>query len=85
MYTLFFSGAYVPLTVEGNIVVDRVLASCYGSFDHDLAHFAMTPIRWVPDIMEFIFGEEKGDSVYIKIGKSLGKWLLPFGKFFMTK
>ena len=33
----------MPLTEEGNIVVDGVLASCYASFDHDLAHIAMVP------------------------------------------
>ena len=27
--------------MEGNIVVDEVLASCYASFDHSLAHFTM--------------------------------------------
>ena len=31
-------GAYVPLTEDGNILVDGVLASCYASFDHGLAH-----------------------------------------------
>ena len=31
------------MTMEGNIIVDGVLASCYVSPDHDLAHIAMTP------------------------------------------
>ena len=37
-------GAYTPLTKEGNIVVDGVLASCYAFSNHDLAHTAMAPI-----------------------------------------
>ena len=41
---IVFLGAFVPLTMKGNIVVDGVLASCYASFDHDLAHFVMTPM-----------------------------------------
>ena len=43
---IFLSGAYVPLTEDGNIVVGGILASCYASFDHDLAHLAMVPMQW---------------------------------------
>ena len=45
-------GAFVPLTVEGTIVVDGVLASCYASFDHDWAHLLTTPFRWLPWLFE---------------------------------
>ena len=47
-----FAGAFVPLTAEGTIVVDGVLASCYASFDHDWAHLLTTPIRWFPGLFE---------------------------------
>ena len=43
-------GAFTPVTMEGNIVVDGVLASCYAFADHDLAHIGITPMRWFPDI-----------------------------------
>ena len=49
-------GAYVPLTRDGNIVVDQMLASCYASFDHDLAHLMMMPMQWYPEMLGFIFG-----------------------------
>ena len=77
-----FLGAYVPLTEEGNIVVDGVLASCYASFDHDLAHITMAPIQWFPEIIEGIFGKEKESLAYVNIAKELGRWLLPYGQIF---
>ena len=79
MFDVFFSGAYVPQTLEGNIFVDGVLASCYASFHHDLAHIAMTPIRWFPSIIEWIFGDNNGSSTYVDIMGDLGRLLLPFG------
>ena len=73
----YFPGAFVPLTHEGNIMVDGVLASCYASTDHDLAHFGMTPIRWFPNIIECIFGVENEFQSYVKFAEDLGKWVLP--------
>ena len=64
--------------MEGNIVVDGVLASCYPSSDHDLAHIGMAPIRWFPGITQWIFGEDNGWSVFTKINEGLGKLVLPF-------
>ena len=70
-------GAYVPLTMEGTIVVDSVLASCYPSAQHDLAHIAMAPIIWFPKIFEWIFGDENGIQGYVKMAEDLGLWILP--------
>ena len=70
-------GAYVPLTDEGNIVVDGILASCYASFDHDLAHIAMTPMKWFPELIEWIFGDNNGIQGYLGIAKTLGRYLIP--------
>ena len=69
---------YVPLTKEGNLVVDGVLASCYVSFDHDLAHIAMSPIQLFPEIIEWLYGEEEGSPYYVGIAKTLGRMVLPY-------
>ena len=77
-FMFFISGAFVPLTMQGNIVVDGVLASCYGSYNHDIAHIAMTPMRWFPDLLELIFGREIGSPKFVNIAQNFGEWLLPW-------
>ena len=44
----------MPLTTKGNIMVDGVLASCYASVNHDLGHIVMTPIRWFPEMVQWV-------------------------------
>ena len=79
-----FSGAYVPVTEDGNIVVDRILASFYASFDHNLAHIVMKPIQWYTGIIEWLFGMYNRYPGYVSIAKEFGKWVMPakliFGK-----
>ena len=69
----FVPGAYVPLTAEGNIVVDGVLASCHAFVDHDMAHFTMIPMQWYRGIMEWIFGNSNGFPGYVNIANDLGR------------
>ena len=64
--------------MNGNIMVDRVLASCYAFADHDLAHLAMSPIHLFPNIVEMIFGKDNGSPAYIDIITNCGKYLLPY-------
>ena len=70
---------YIPLTMEGNIIVDGVLASCYPSIDHDLIHFGMTPIQWFPWMIQWIFGNDNGVQAYITILGHVGRPILPHG------
>ena len=74
----FILGAYVPLTKDGNIVVDQMLASCYASFDHDLAHLMMIPMQWYPEKLGFIFGANNEYTGYVSIAKEFGRWVLPY-------
>ena len=63
--------------MEGNIVVDGVLASCYASFDLDLAHLAMVPMHWYPEMTGWIFGVTNGTPDYVDIAKGFGRFVLP--------
>ena len=71
----------MPLTVEGTIVVNGIFASCYASFDHDLADWAMSPLKWFPEMLEWIFDEVNG-MVFIDIAKNIRKSLLPYGQLY---
>ena len=79
---LFLSGAYVPLVMEGKIIADGVLASCYADFPHDLAHAMMVPMQRFADAMKYIFGEDTGFSTFVSTARELGFVLLPSGHFF---
>ena len=64
--------------MEGNIVVEGALASCYASTYHDVAHHVMLPIRWFPAITNWLFGEDKEYAVYVQMTEELGKWMRPY-------
>ena len=74
---IFDLGAFVPLTKEGNIMVDGILASCYASSHHDLCHVGMTPVQFFPEIIQWIFGEDDGISSLVRTTKEIGKMVLP--------
>lgn len=38
--------AYAPLTLEGNILVNRLVVSCYGTFTHSTGHLVKMIRRW---------------------------------------
>ena len=75
--SFYILGTYVPLTEEGNLVVDQIVASCYAQFNHDLANNAMKPLQWYPGIMKMIFGAEDGSPIYVTTAKEVRKWFLP--------
>ena len=70
-------GAYTPLTKEGKILVDDVLASRYAFVDHKVAQIGMIPIQWFPEIVQWLFSEDDGGfSVFAKV---LHESALPLG------
>ena len=64
--------------MEGNIVVDGVLASCYPSTYHDMAHIGMAPVQWFPEMIEWIFGDDNGLFAYANILEYVGRLILPY-------
>ena len=50
-------------------MVDGILTSCYASVNNVLAHLVLTPIRWFPDLIEWMFGVETGFQISVGIFK----------------
>ncbi|UJR06987.1 hypothetical protein I4U23_011275 [Adineta vaga] len=52
--------AYAPLTLEGTLIVNDVIVSCYGTLKHSFVHLLMTPRRWllysIYQVISFIKG-----------------------------
>ena len=65
-------------------MVNGVLASCYASFDHDLAHSMMTPMQLFPEILEWMFGDENGSPGFAEVTKQIGRWTLPLNSMYTT-
>ena len=65
--------------MEGNIVVEDILASCYAFTDHDLAHTGVMPMRYFPWIAAWVLGENNGSPVFVEIAQQLGSVIMPYG------
>ena len=40
-----------------------------------MAHFAMSPMRWFPEVMDWMLGEENESPVYVQIIEDFGRWV----------
>lgn len=84
IYTQEHVGSYAPVTVQGNVVVDEILASCYAVIeDHELAHWALAPVRlahWVSSLLPSSQpgegGHKDGVHWYSRLLYRVGSWLL---------
>ena len=71
-------GTWAPLTMEGTLLVDGLLASCYASFPHALSDLALAPVKMFPrmllDDQESLMADGKREVVnlLIKMGTAIG-------------
>lgn len=86
-------GVFAPLTQEGTIVVDNILASCYAVVNSQkVAHWAFSPVRLYSNWKDFLrkLGTSSRDTVaalqgepqegihwYAKLLYSMAHWVLP--------
>ena len=56
--------------MEGKIMVDDILTSCYADFPHELAHFTMMPLQRFPAVMDWIFGADAGYPVFVSTARN---------------
>ncbi|XP_062235051.1 sonic hedgehog protein [Platichthys flesus] len=84
IYTQEHEGSFAPVTAQGTVVVDQVLASCYAVIqDHELAHWALAPVRLAHWVSSLLFSSQPQASAqtdgvhwYSKVLYQLGTWLL---------
>ena len=62
-------------------MVDRVLASCFADFHHDVAYSVMVPMQMFSEVMDWIFGVEAGFPIFVSSVRQLGKFLLPESQY----
>uniref|UniRef100_A0A3P8RZ58 Indian hedgehog signaling molecule b n=1 Tax=Amphiprion percula TaxID=161767 RepID=A0A3P8RZ58_AMPPE len=75
------TGAFAPLTQQGTLVVDGVVASCYAVVDqHALAHWAFAPLRLMHSWTGSVGRHGDGIHWYSQLLHWLGKKLLDSGR-----
>lgn len=74
-------GAFAPLTRQGTLVVDGVVASCYAVVDqHSLAHWAFSPLRLLHSWTGSTGSPRDGVHWYSRLLHWLGRMLLDSGR-----
>ncbi|KAK9524218.1 hypothetical protein VZT92_018074 [Zoarces viviparus] len=74
-------GAFAPLTQQGTLVVDGVVASCYAVVDqHSLAHWAFSPLRLIHSWTGTAGSHRDGIHWYSRLLHWLGRMLLDSGR-----
>ncbi|MBN3321839.1 SHH protein, partial [Atractosteus spatula] len=87
IYIEEYESSFAPVTAQGTIVVDQVLASCYAVIeDHKWAHLAFAPVRLVYGLSSLLFRkdyllsngtfQEEGVHWYSNVLYQIGTWVL---------
>ncbi len=72
---VLFSGVYNPVTAEGTMIVDGIHVSCYGSYDHRVAHMFCAPLRWLSGWLTWGYEDLNGTLPFITFIKYMAKSL----------
>ncbi|CAF1277827.1 unnamed protein product [Adineta steineri] len=73
-------GYIAPLTQEGTLIVNNIVASCYATINnHYLAHAALAPMRWWYNLFgkETISNENNGIHWFPKMLYAMTAYLMP--------
>ncbi|XP_041102810.1 sonic hedgehog protein A-like [Polyodon spathula] len=92
IYLEEYEGSFAPVTAQGTIVVDQVLASCYAVIEeHRWAHWAFAPLRISYGVASLLFSKEhlntnstvqdNGVHWYSNALYQIGTWVLDKGSF----
>ena len=69
---------WAPLTMEGTLLVDGLLASCYANFPHALSDLALAPVKMFPRMFlddqksSTADGRREVVKLLIKLGRAVG-------------
>lgn len=82
----YSKGIYAPITVEGSIITDGVLASCFSQMEshflHKLAHdFYILLYYNFGRLMNSIYDPIQHLPVYIDTLHQVSRYILPFAKY----
>ena len=71
------TGYWAPLTMEGTLLVDGFLASCYASFPHIPSQLVLAPVKLLPQLLLDNEESQHQDGVreVVKMLKGLGRML----------
>uniref|UniRef100_UPI003AAD1D30 desert hedgehog protein isoform X2 n=1 Tax=Centroberyx gerrardi TaxID=166262 RepID=UPI003AAD1D30 len=77
-------GVYAPLTEDGTLFVDGVLASSYALVeDHRLAHWAFGPLRLLSSFNQLLWGESTETETALSGVHWYARLLYSFGRIFL--
>ena len=68
---------YAPLTLEGSVIVNEIVTSCYGTLNHSMMHILTMPIRWWYFIL-FQINQLIGCDHFQKLTSDLAVYFIDF-------
>jgi Hint module len=67
-------GAYAPATMEGTLIVNQVMVSCYARVSHSAAHTALAPLRALSHLLSDATEQQDGVHWYPRLLLTIFGW-----------